>query len=303
MPNTQIKPDNYIVPLNINSLEGRLLRYPNKNKRTSEILFVYGRHASLERWWALIQVLHSLGTVSAPDLPGYGGMDSFYKINKKPSLDNMAEYLATFIKMQYKKRSFVIVSVGYGFSVVTRMLQKYPELLDQVKMNVSLMGYADKEDLKINLLARIGLYIYTGIFKRRISSFLAKHLFLNRVILKQYYLIGKKDFYNDKLSQLVNIEAELWKLNDFRTYVYSTLEMLKFTNCHQEVKIPVYHVYALDDHRFINANIEQHLKVIYKDYYPYPIKSANKAIQYATARRSVSVLIPSQLKQEIRNLS
>ena len=302
MPNTQIKPDNYIVPLNINSLEGRLLRYPNKIKKNTEILFVYGRHTSLERWWGMIQVLHSFGTVSVPDLPGYGGMDSFYKINKKPSLDNMAEYLATFIKMQYKKRKFVIISVGYGFSVVTRMLQKYPELTEQVKLNVSLMGYADKEDLKNNLLLRLGFYIYTSIFKRRLPSYIVKHLFLSKFILRQRYLLGKKEYHSDKITQLVNIEIELWKINDLRTYMYSTQEMLRFTNCHQEVKLPVYHVYALDDQRFINANIEQHLKVIYDEYHPYPIKSAAKALKYATARRSVSTLLPPQLKQTIRNL-
>ena len=37
-------------------------------------------------------------------LPGLGGMDSFYSIGLKPSLDNMADYVASFIKLSYKRK-------------------------------------------------------------------------------------------------------------------------------------------------------------------------------------------------------
>src|SRR3712207_1180020 len=93
-------PADYIEPLNINRLEGRMLRLPapdTKQAAGREILFVYGHHSSLERWWGLIQALNRYGAVTMPDLPGFGGMDSFYKIGKKPTIDNLADYVAAFI--------------------------------------------------------------------------------------------------------------------------------------------------------------------------------------------------------------
>src|ERR1039458_3592274 len=76
----------YIVPLNINGMDGRMLRLPAPKGKPAELLFVYGHHSSLERWWGLAQVMNRYGAVTMPDLPGFGGMDSFYKIGKKPSI-------------------------------------------------------------------------------------------------------------------------------------------------------------------------------------------------------------------------
>src|SRR5437899_499489 len=94
-PNVQ----DYIVPLNINGMEGRMLHLPApKSRQDCHILYIYGHHSSLERWWGLAQAFNEFGEVTAPDLPGFGGMDSFYTIGKKPDLDNMADYLASFVK-------------------------------------------------------------------------------------------------------------------------------------------------------------------------------------------------------------
>jgi pimeloyl-ACP methyl ester carboxylesterase len=95
-------PKNYIAPIDINNLKGRCLNLPNKSS-SRKILFIYGHHSSLERWWGLMQALNEYGDVTMPDLPGFGGMDSFYKIGKKPTLDNMADYLKKFIKQHYKE--------------------------------------------------------------------------------------------------------------------------------------------------------------------------------------------------------
>src|SRR3954468_11091969 len=115
-------PADYIVPLNINGLDGRMLKLPapaTKQAQGREILFVYGHHSSLERWWGLVQVLNRYGAVTMPDMPGFGGMDSFYKIGRKPTIDNMADYLAAFIKLRYKRKKIVIVGMSFGFAVAT----------------------------------------------------------------------------------------------------------------------------------------------------------------------------------------
>ena len=117
MAKAKTNPAEYIVPLEINGLTGRMLHMPAEGKHKSEILFIYGQHSSLERWWGLIQYLHHYGAVTVPDLPGFGGMDSFYKIGQKPTIDNLADYLAAFMKMRYRHKKVVIVGLSFGFVV------------------------------------------------------------------------------------------------------------------------------------------------------------------------------------------
>src|SRR5690349_17907325 len=102
-------PAEYIVPLNMNGLKGRLLRLPPKKNKKREILLVYGHHSSLERMYSIAQVLNAYGAVTLPDLPGFGGMDSFYKIKEKPDIDTMADYLASVVKLRYKGRRITIL--------------------------------------------------------------------------------------------------------------------------------------------------------------------------------------------------
>ena len=95
----QIPAEN-VVALNMNGLRGRMLSLPAKKNKKREIMLVYGHHSSLERMYGLAEVLNDYGSVTLPDLPGFGGMDSFYKIHEKPDMDTMADYLATFVKMR-----------------------------------------------------------------------------------------------------------------------------------------------------------------------------------------------------------
>ena len=69
----------YIQPLNMNGLTGRMLRAPATRKNAKrEMLLLYGHHALLERWWGLVENLQEFGAVTMPDLPGFGGMDICY---------------------------------------------------------------------------------------------------------------------------------------------------------------------------------------------------------------------------------
>src|ERR1700685_2606963 len=139
-------PAEFIVPLDMNGLRGRMLHLPGAPQKGIEILFVYGQHSSLERWWDLVRLLNRFGSVTVPDLPGLGGMESFYRINQEPTLDNFADYLASFIKMRYKRKKIVVIGLSFGFVVVTRMLQRYPELAKKVSLLVSLVGFAHRAD-------------------------------------------------------------------------------------------------------------------------------------------------------------
>src|ERR1044071_4250114 len=136
----------YISPLHVNGMNGRLMRLPAPKGKKRQILLLYGHHASLERLSGLAEVLNAHGSITMPDLPGLGGMDSFYKIGEKPTLDNYADYLASLIKLQYKRRKVTIIAMSFSVPLIVRMMQKYPELARKVEMFVSISGFVRKDE-------------------------------------------------------------------------------------------------------------------------------------------------------------
>lgn len=137
-----------IQTLNMNGLEGRMLRMKSSSKVFSkqEILLIYGSHASIERMYGFAKHLSKFGNVTLPDLPGCGGMQPLQKNGLEPTVDNMADYLASFVKLKYRKKKVVVIGMSLGFVVVTRMLQRYPELQKNVSILVSLAGFSNAND-------------------------------------------------------------------------------------------------------------------------------------------------------------
>jgi pimeloyl-ACP methyl ester carboxylesterase len=303
------KIEKHIVPLNMNRLEGRMLDYRSKKKNPLEILFVYGQRSSIERWWGLIQLLHDFGHVTVPDMPGFGGMSSFYSINKKPSLDNYADYLASFIKMKYKRRKIVVVGLSYGFAAVTRMLEKYPDLNKNVTLLVSIAGFADCEDFNFKPLSyKVNLYL-TWLFSRRSMAWLFRHTALSGDVLRKVYgktPNGKAKFAAlkdaDELSRLMDFEVTLWQQNDARTYMYTSNELLRFSNCEGKVALGVHHVAVQADNILDNSRVEQHMRVIFSDFYPYYVKLKSHAPTMISDRKTASMFLPKQLKQQMASL-
>ena len=142
MSNTSQKhPKDYISSLYINGLQGRMLHLPSSTNKKREMLYIYGHHSSLERFWGVMEDLSQYGPVTMPDLPGFGGMDSFYKIGQEATLDNLADYMTSFIKMRYKRKKVTIIGLSLGFVVATRMLQRNPELINKVSLLVSAVSW------------------------------------------------------------------------------------------------------------------------------------------------------------------
>src|SRR2546430_3930904 len=182
-----VNPADFIVPLNINGMQGRMLHMPAPKGKDKEILFVYGHHSSLERWWGLMQNLNRFGAVTMADLPGFGGMDSFYKIGEKASLDKLADYLAAFIKLRYKRRKVTIVGMSLGFVIATRMLQRYPDLTKKVNLLISVAGFAHKDDFTFSR-PRLAMYrTLAAVFSLPVAAGFFRYVCLNPLILKAAY--------------------------------------------------------------------------------------------------------------------
>jgi pimeloyl-ACP methyl ester carboxylesterase len=303
------QPEDFIVPLNMNGLEGRMMRLPApKAYLDREILVIYGHHSSLERWWGLAQNFNVYGAVTMPDLPGFGGMDSLYKIGKRPDLDSMADYLASFVKWRFKRKKVVIVGLSYGFLVATRMLQRYPELLKKVDILVSAVGFAHSDDFVFSKPRMTTYRIFSRLLSRRPMPFLFRYTALDPAVLRTAYhktFNAKKKFADanpEDAKRMMDMEIVLWHINHVRTHWYTTYEMLTVDNCTKRVNIPVWHIAASTDQYFHQELVEQHMRVIFSDFFMTRNPSTRHAPSVIATAKESSSFIPQALRREIRRL-
>lgn len=260
----------FIVPLVINGLHGRVMRLPAGGKKAHrEILLIYGHHSALERMFSIAQNLAEYGSVTVPDLPGFGGMDSFFVIGESPTLDAMADYLATFIKLQYKRRPITIAAMSYGFLVATRMLQKYPELVHQVNMLVSIVGFISCEDFIMAPKKRAALTGLASVFSGKISAWLVRNIALQPLAIKSTYrlLSGShpkmKGASKEELKERLEFEVFLWHANDVRTHMFTSVTMLNINLRNLKVLTPIVHVAVDADQYFDNKSVTKHMKEVF----------------------------------------
>lgn len=296
----------YIVELNMHGMRGRMLKAPSaKKNKNREILLVYGHHALIERWFGLVENLQDFGPVTMVDLPGFGGMDSFYKIGQKPNLDTMADYLAAFVKMRYRRKRITIVGISYGFIVATRMLQRNPELAKKVDLVVSIVGFMHRDDFLFKPTQRIFFSKAARFFAARPIPFFIRYLALNKFVIKNIYVrspFGKKRFLEMEATDfaaLMDFEVKLWQANDVRTHWATTAEFLNLDNCQKKIDLPIWHVAASSDHYFNNYNVEQHMKVVFSDYTQVIMKSHAHTPSILGDKKEMAIMIPLKLRRAL----
>ncbi len=293
----------FLVPLNMNGLKGRLLRLPAKKGGKREILLVYGHHASIERYYSLAEVMSDYGTVTMPDLPGFGGMDSFYKIGEKPDLDTMADYLASVIKLRFKNRRITLAGISYGFTVITRMLQRYPEIAKKTDLVFSLAGFAHHEDLKFSR----GRYLFFKwlaiVFSYRPTAAFFRNVCLHPAMIRTLYhrmhnAKAKFEGYNQEQQKaLTEFEIVLWRNNEVRTYMTTALTMMTLDNCQKQVDLPVHHIAVDLDNYFDNNLVEQHMRVAFSDFILHKANLDRHVPNILADRKEASKMIPTSVKK------
>lgn len=299
----QKKPGDFISPLSINRLEGRMLHLPAPPKKKREILFIYGHHSSLERWWGLVQDLNQYGAVTMPDLPGFGGMDSFYTIGKEPTLDAMADYLAALMKLKYKRKKVTIIGLSFGFVIVTRMLQRCPELADKVDLLISVVGFSHKNDFVFSK-KRMRLYCAgTRFFSGYVSSKFFRNFMLNPVVLRLAYHHthgGAEKFAKMSKQQhrkTMQFEIYLWHCNDVRTHMATSYEFLNLDNCSVQIDLPLHHISVDADRYFDNHSVKQHLNVIFTEVNEAKSVAANHAPSIIADMETAAPMIPAKIRK------
>ncbi len=303
MAKAKKNPADFIAPLYMNGLQGRMLRLPPPKGKSREILLVYGHHASIERMFGLAEEFNRYGGVTLPDLPGFGGMESFYKLGEKPTLDNLADYLAAFIKLRYKNRRLTIMGMSFGFLVVTRMLQRYPELAKKVDLLVSIVGFVHKEDFRFNRRTYLLLRYGAAFFSNRLPAAFVRHVVLTAPLIRlTYWLVADrhvklKDASKAERDKRINFEIGLWQSNDVRTYMDTSVTMFTVDLCNSRVDLPVYHVAVADDRYFDNKVVEQHMQVIFSGFEMIKSKIAGHAPTVVADAKAASVFIPPRVRR------
>lgn len=304
MPKKAAKdPADYILPLYINGLEGRLLKMSAPRAKKREILFIYGQHSSLERWFGVAQVLNRYGSVTMPDLPGFGGMESLYKIGKPATIDNLADYLATFIKLKYRNKKVTIAAMSMGFVVVTRMLQKYPSLVKNVDMLISIVGFVHHEDFVFKKRNKRLFKILTRLLSRKWPSRFFRYTALQPFVLRFVWrhspnarakLAGAA---GDEFERSMKVELDLWRINDIRTQMKTYVEMLTLNNCKKRVSLPIWHIAVKSDRYFDNNRVEEHMRRIFTDFSLLYANLDNHAPTIIADEKTAAPLIPPSLRR------
>lgn len=306
MPKQDKKFSDFVVPLMINGLQGRMAKMPAPANKKREILLLYGHHASLERLQGLAELLNDYGGVTMADLPGFGGMDSFYKIDQKPTLDNMADYLASFIKMRYRNRRFTVVGVSFGFLVATRMLQRHPDIAKKVDLLISVVGFTHKSEFKFTPM-RYRFYRYgASFFSHTLPALFFRNICLHPFVIKTIYTKTHNAKHKFKhLSEAdrkraVDFEVYLWRINDVRTYMATSVTLLTADNLQQKVTLPVWHLSVKNDNYFDNHMVEQHMRIIFSDYFEAPIKMDSHSSSIIATKKESEPLIPAALRKILK---
>ena len=301
-------PAEFVVPLNMNGLRGRLMRLPAKKGKTKrEILLVQGHHTSLERWYSFAEVLNDFGSVTVPDLPGFGGMDSFYKIGEKPDLDTMADYLASVVKLRFKNRRITIAGISYGFLVATRMLQRYPDIAKKTDLLFSLAGFAHNEDFAYSKRQKLLYRTAARAFSGRLSALFFRNVFLHPSILRTVYhrtVNAKHKFEGYGEAQrraLTEFEIVLWRINDVRTWTFTTHGMMTLDNCQKQIDLPVHHVASEADHYFDTNLVEQHMRVVFNDFITHKTKLDRHVPSILADKKEAGKIMPASVKKLLRS--
>jgi pimeloyl-ACP methyl ester carboxylesterase len=235
-----------------------------------------------------------------PDLPGFGGMQSFYTIGDNPTIDAYADYLAAFAQLRYKRRRLVIVAMSFSVPLVVRMLQRYPDLAKKVDFIVSTVGFVHRDDFVFSKPSYYGLRILATVGQTRIASaFLRSVVLRGPIIQLAYSLAGDrhskmKDAEKNERKKRIDYEKKLWKMNDVRTRMSTLNMMLTMDVCDRAVDLPMYHVSPNIDRYFNNDIVCQHMQVIFEKFEsvsttmpahaPTVIASAKQAAPYVPRR-------------------
>jgi len=294
----------HIRDIDMNGLVGRMVHIIGRTSSQREILFVYDLQSSLEQWLPLLHYLSKFANVTAVDLPGCGGMTRFYSVHQKPTITAYADYLASFMRLKFRRKQVVVVGVGFVFVAVTRMLQRFPALRGNVKLLVSIAGFTRFDDVvKRPRVRRIQTVLY-GIGGWRPAARAVQTACDNRYLLPRLLAHDSRVVTtSDAIAQqaLVAALAAQWRQSDLATRLALAHELLHFDNCTIRISLPIVHIALTGDPTFDHRRVEGHLQVISEDVTVHPVPFTAAELINVNDKRAAQ-LIPPALRKRLKKL-
>lgn len=210
--------------------------------------------------------------------------------------------------MHYKNKRFNIIGMSYGFLVVTKMLQKYPDIARQTYVVFSLVGFSHKDDFKLSKRFYNNLLYGSKLGKTRLISVILKHLVLNKSIITTAYNLNAdkhvklKDANKQERAKRINFEVYLWKVNDIRTYFFTTDEFLRVNLTNNKVNNNLHHVHVVGDQYFDEQQVTKHLNQIYNQVVVHVAKLPNHAPTVVSDEQEANKIVTPSLKKQLKLL-
>jgi pimeloyl-ACP methyl ester carboxylesterase len=289
-----------ISKINYHGLKGRAMTAPysgiHKSTSPGEILLIGGSHSSLERMTGVAEYLSRVGTITAIDWPGSGGMDSLYQLKKTADFDNLAAYLKWFIEKKYPKDQKInVVGMSLGFVLVTRMLQNYPEMIGRMNVVISFVGFVDQTDFHTKPWARRLILSSSWLCEHRPFAAIMRRAWCNRPILRIVYgHTGNEKFQDVDFEKTLDMEVTLWQINDIRTYARTIHDMFRLHDL-RPVDMAVHHVAMRGDRYFDNTKVKKHLSQIFRDVHIMWSASQNHAPSVVANAGDAAAFIPAEM--------
>ncbi|HUC90308.1 MAG TPA: hypothetical protein VMR45_05895, partial [Patescibacteria group bacterium] len=106
----------------------------------------------------------------------------------------------------------------------------------------------------------------------------------------------------DTFNAVMEMEIDLWHLNDLKTHMVTTAEFLRLDNCRQQVNLPVWHVSSKGDYYFNNQCVEQHFRIIFSDYKSAELDLRTHAPSVIATKKESAVFIPPKLRRMLSRM-
>lgn len=295
-----------IKKLTIDQLQGRELIYHSLIKSNHQLVVIYGHHSVLERWLGMAEAFASFGQVNMPDLPGFGGMTSFYKIHKRPSLDNYAEYLHKYLLANFKNKKVTLVGLSFGFIVLTRLLQNYPEHQKDINLLISVVGFSHANEFRFSPVRRYFYIFGSQVLAYRPMAKLYSLIFVKSGLMRyiyQYSYNAKSKFTNLTKAQLtlaIAMEMRLWQVNDMPTHMYTSHDFFSLDNTQVKIPLTIWHVSVKADIYFNAQQIRVNLAKIFKTVNFYLEDSPTHAPTVIADAQEFLKLIPKPIIKQLQ---
>ena len=302
---------NLVAPYDQKTLTGRLLRVPPTAPTNHVIVIIYGHHASLERNLGIVWYLRQFGEVIMPDLPGFGGMGSFYQVSLQPTLDNYAAYLDKFLRQHLQpNQTFTLFGFSFGFLVVTRLLQLYPAWRTQIQLLVSLVGFVTAEPM-LTARRRFWYKQLTNVLKTPPGAWFFRYVCLNRFVIRHLYsstFLAKAKFTHlspAEKKEHLEMEVTLWHQNDVRTWAYTGQIMLTcqlLASDSVQLPVSVFHVGFQGDQYLNNQLNLQQLQRLYPQFEYALVQATAHAPSVVATAEEATAFVPPELLSILKRL-